>query len=67
MIGGWLSACWTFECNLGLWSGAGFELTRSHADIIQGELSHSGVELEQQRERLADTTGSAEDGDLGQL
>ena len=42
-------------------------LTGSTADIVQSELSDSGVQLEEQRERLANTTGSAEDSDLGQL
>lgn len=42
-------------------------LTRSHADIVQGELSHSRVELEQQGQRLANATSSTEDGHLGQL
>lgn len=42
-------------------------LTRSHADIVQGKLSHSRVELEQQGQRLANATSSTEDGHLGQL
>lgn len=42
-------------------------LTRSHADVVQGKLSHSRVELEQQGQRLANATGSTEDGHLGQL
>jgi hypothetical protein len=41
--------------------------TRGQADIVEGELSDAGVQLEQQGEGLADTTGSAEDGDLGEL
>lgn len=42
-------------------------LTGSGADVVQGELGDPGVELEQQGEGLADTTGGAEDGDLGEL
>lgn len=42
-------------------------LTRSHADIVQGKLSHSRVELEQQGQRLANATSGTEDGHLGQL
>lgn len=42
-------------------------LTRSHADIVQGKLGHSRVELEQQGQRLANATSSTEDGHLGQL
>lgn len=41
--------------------------TGSKADIVEGELSDPGVKLEEQRQRLADTTGSTEDGDLGRL
>lgn len=44
-----------------------FLLTRSHADIVQGQLGNSGVELKQQGQRLANATGSAKDGHLGQL
>jgi hypothetical protein len=42
-------------------------LTRSHADIVQGKLGDSGVELEQQGQRLTNATSSTEDGHLGQL
>lgn len=42
-------------------------LTRSHADIVQGKLSHSRVELEQQGKRLTNATSSTEDGHLRQL
>lgn len=45
----------------------GFLLTRSQADVVQGQLGDSWVELQQQGERLADAAGGAEDGDLGQL
>jgi len=41
--------------------------TRSSLDIVQRELSHSGVELEEEGQRLANATGSAEDGDFGSL
>lgn len=42
-------------------------LTGSTTDIVEGELRNTGVELQQQRERLTNTTGSTEDGDLGGL
>lgn len=42
-------------------------LTGSAADIVQSKLGDAGVELEQQRQRLANATGSTEDGNLGQL
>lgn len=42
-------------------------LTRSQTDVVQSQLSNSGVQLEQQRERLANATGGAEDGHLGEL
>ena len=41
--------------------------TRSTADIVESELRNTGVELQQQRERLANTTGGTENGDLGGL
>lgn len=41
--------------------------TRAATDIVQGELSNTGVELHQQRQRLANATGSTEDSDLGGL
>ena len=34
-------------------------------DIVEAEKSDEGVALEQKRERLANTSASAEDGDLG--
>lgn len=43
------------------------ELTRSATDIVQSKLSDASVELEEERERLANATGSTEDGNLGQL
>lgn len=42
-------------------------LTGSAADIVQSKLGDAGVELEKQRKRLANATGSTEDGNLGQL
>lgn len=41
--------------------------TRSATDVVESELSDTGVELEKEGERLADTAGSTEDGDLGEL
>ena len=41
--------------------------TGSTADIVESELRNTGVELQQQRERLANTTGGTENGDLGGL
>ncbi len=41
--------------------------TRSALDIVQRELGHSGVELEEEGQRLANATGSTEDGDFGSL
>lgn len=41
--------------------------TGSTTDIIEGELRDTGVELQQQRQRLANATGSTEDSDLGGL
>ena len=41
--------------------------TRSSSDVVEGELSDSGVELEKEGERLANATGGTEDGDLGKL
>lgn len=42
-------------------------LTGGEADVVEGELANARVELEEQGERLADTTGGTEDGDLGGL
>lgn len=41
--------------------------TGSTTDIVEGELRNTGVELHQQRQRLANATGSTEHGDLGGL
>ena len=41
--------------------------TGSALDIVQRELGHARVELEEERQRLADTTAGTEDGDLGCL
>jgi hypothetical protein len=41
--------------------------TRASTDIVQSQLRHSGVELEKEREGLANATSSAENGDLGKL
>lgn len=41
--------------------------TGSATDIVEGEVSDAGVHLEEERERLADTTSSTENGDLGKL
>lgn len=41
--------------------------TRPSTNIVQSELGHERVELKEERERLADATGSAENGDLGEL
>lgn len=41
--------------------------TGSTTDIVEGEVRDTGVELQQQGERLANTTASAENGDLGGL
>jgi hypothetical protein len=43
------------------------ELTRATADIVQSQLGDTGVQLHQQRERLANATTSTENGDLGGL
>lgn len=41
--------------------------TGSTTDIVEGKLRDTGVELEQQGQRLANTTGGTENGDLGGL
>lgn len=41
--------------------------TGSQADVVQGKLSDSWVELQEQGQRLANATSGTEDGDLGQL
>ena len=37
------------------------------ADVVESELGDAGVQLEQERERLANATGSTEHSDLGEL
>jgi hypothetical protein len=41
--------------------------TGSSTDVVESKLSHTGVELEEERERLANTTGGTENGNLGKL
>jgi hypothetical protein len=41
--------------------------TGRKADVVERELADSGVELQEQRQRLSDTSGGTEDGDLGRL
>lgn len=41
--------------------------TGSATDIVESEVSDAGVHLEEKRERLADTTSSTENGNLGKL
>lgn len=41
--------------------------TGCHADIVEGELADTWVELQEKGERLTDTTGGTEDDDLGEL
>ena len=41
--------------------------TRSTADVVEGELGNTGVELQEEGEGLANATTSTEDGDLGSL
>lgn len=41
--------------------------TGTAANVIQRKLRDARVELEQQRQRLANAAGSAKDGDLGVL
>lgn len=47
--------------------GANCKRTRASTDIIESELSHERVELEEKREGLADTAGGTKNGDLGEL
>ena len=37
------------------------------ANVEEGELSDTGVELEEEGQRLSDSTASTEDGNLGEL
>ena len=41
--------------------------TRATSDVIEGELGDARVELEEEGERLADTTAGTEDDNLGEL
>lgn len=41
--------------------------TGATLDVVQGELSDTGVELEEEGQRLANPTAGTEDGDLGGL
>jgi hypothetical protein len=41
--------------------------TGSKTDVVEGELADSWVELQEQRQRLTDTTSGTENGDLGVL
>jgi uncharacterized membrane protein YqjE len=41
--------------------------TRATADVVEGKLRNTGVELEEERERLANATGGTEDGNLRSL
>lgn len=41
--------------------------TRGTADVVEGELGNTGVELQEEGEGLANATTSTEDGDLGGL
>ena len=41
--------------------------TRATTDIIEGELSDTGVQLKQEGQRLANATTGTQDGDLGGL
>lgn len=36
-------------------------------DVVEGKLADAGVQLEEERQRLADTTAGTEDGDFGGL
>jgi len=46
---------------------AAAEHTGSKTDVVEGQLGHSWVELQEQRQWLTDTTGRTENGDLGRL
>jgi hypothetical protein len=41
--------------------------TRTTSDVVQGELGDARVELEEEGERLTDTTTGTEDDNLGEL
>jgi len=42
-------------------------LTWSTTDVVEGKVGDTWVELEEERQWLSDTTGSTENGDLGEL
>lgn len=42
-------------------------LTWATADIVEGKVGNTWVKLEEQRQWLANATGSTENGDLGEL
>jgi hypothetical protein len=54
-------------CGDAIAQNSGWKRTGSSADIVEGELGHARVELEEERQGLANAAGSAEDGDLGEL
>jgi hypothetical protein len=41
--------------------------TRTASDVVKGELGDARVELEEEGERLTDTTAGTEDDNLGEL
>lgn len=41
--------------------------TGTATDIVESKLSYSGIELQKKRQRLANATGSTENGNLGEL
>ena len=49
------------------WADGTRRCTGSKTDVVEGELADSGVELEEQRQGLANATGGTENGDLGGL
>lgn len=55
-----------FTTKTGIW-GMGRGRTGSAADVVEGELRDAGVELEEEREGLANAARGTEDGDLGEL
>lgn len=57
----------TLDSALGVDVGDIGSNTGSSTDIIESEFGNSRVELQQKRQRLADTTSSTENGDLGEI
>lgn len=57
----------SLDAGLGVDVGDVSSNTGSATDIVEGEVSDAGVHLEEERERLADTTSSTENGDLGKV